>query len=131
MRLLTTGSRDWEGTHATIRIQILLDTFLAFCEQLGEKLTVVHGDCPTGADRIVDGWARRRDYAGVTVETFPADWTRLGKAAGPRRNQQMVDAGADMCIGFLRANSTGTQHLLAMARNSKIPTFTVHWEQTE
>lgn len=130
MRILTTGSRTWEGFHATIRIQILLDTYLAFCEQLGEKLTVVHGDCPKGADQIVDAWARRRDYAGVTVETFPADWSR-GKGAGPRRNQQMVDAGADMCIGFLRDNSAGTQHCLAMARNAKIPTFTVHWEQTE
>lgn len=130
MRILTTGSRTWEGKHAAIRVQVLLDTVLALCDHLGEKLTVVHGDCPNGADRIVDDWGRRRDYAGVTVETFPADWSR-GKAAGPRRNQQMVDAGADMCIGFLRANSSGTQHCMAMARNSNIPTFTLYWEQTE
>lgn len=131
MRLLATGSRDWEGRHATIRIQVLLDTLLSLCEHLGEKLTVVHGDCPTGADQIIDAWARRRDYAGVTVEPHPADWRQFGKGAGPRRNQQMVDLGADMCIGFLRDHSSGTRNCLSLARNANIPTFTVPWEQAE
>jgi hypothetical protein len=40
----------------------------------------------------------------------------------------MVDLGADMCIGFLKDNSSGTRHTLALARNRGISTFTVHWE---
>lgn len=108
---------------------MILETLLALCDQLGEKLHIRHGDCPTGADRIVDNWARRREDVGVTVEPVPADWRLYGKAAGPRRNQEMVDRGAELCIGFLRDNSTGTRHCLSLARNAAIATFTVQWDQ--
>jgi hypothetical protein len=129
MRLLVTGSRDWEGVYAESRVHIVLNMILALCDVLGQKLIIVHGNCPTGADQIVDAWALRREDAGVTVKRHPADWRRLGKAAGPIRNQEMVDAGAELCIGFLRANSTGTRHALALARNAGIATFVVPWEE--
>jgi hypothetical protein len=129
MKVIVTGSRDWEGVHAESRVHIILNMILALSDVLGQKLTIVHGDCPTGADRIVDAWALRREDAGVTVKRHPADWRRLGKAAGPIRNQEMIDAGADLCIGFLRANSTGTRHALALARNARIAAFTVPWEE--
>jgi len=128
MRLLVTGSRDWEGVYATQRIHTILNMVLALADTLGQKLTVVHGNCPTGADRVIDAWALRREDAGVSVERHPADWHLHGKAAGPRRNEAMVDLGADMCIGFLKDNSSGTRNTLALARNKGISTFTVHWE---
>jgi hypothetical protein len=129
VKVIVTGSRDWTGVYATQRIHTVLEVVLALCEVLGTKLTLVHGDCPTGADRTVDDWARRRDDIGVSVTTFPADWRTLGKAAGPIRNQAMVDSGADMCIGFLKGGSRGTSITLAMARAAGIPTYTVHWEE--
>lgn len=127
MRVLITGSRDWEGRVAETRIHIILETILALCDMLGEKLIVVHGDCPTGADAIADRWARRRDDLGVEVEAHPADWDRYGSSAGPLRNQEMVNRGAGMCIGFLRNNSRGTRHCLNLARMFGIPTYTVVW----
>ena len=48
---------------------------------------LVHG-CARGADTIADQWAARR---GITRQPFPAFWRVYGKAAGHRRNQQMVD----------------------------------------
>lgn len=129
MRVLITGSRDWEGTYAESRIHTIMNITLAQAQALGEKLTIVHGDCPTGADAAVDRWARRREDDGVTVEPHPADWARFNRSAGPVRNQQMVDLGADLCIGFLRNNSAGTRNCLALARNAKIATFAVHWEE--
>ena len=131
MRVIVTGSRNWMGTYGDQRIHTVMNILLALCEVLGEKLTVVHGDCATGADQVVDRWARRRDDSGVSVETLPADWRSLGKAAGPIRNREMVNQGADMCIGFVRGTSRGTFITLTMAQEAGIPTFTVYWEDRQ
>ena len=129
MRLLVTGSRDATGIRIEHRIQMILDTFLALCDMLGVKLTVVHGACPSGTDAIVDRWARRRDDSGVVVETHPANWALFKRNAGPIRNQRMVDLGADMCIGFVYGASIGTRHTLSLARNAKIVTFMVNLDE--
>lgn len=129
MRVLVTGSRDWTGIYGESKIYMVLNMLLAFCEVLGQKLTIVHGDGP-GADQTIDAWAVRRDDSGVTVERHPAAWrTVLGKGAGPVRNREMVNLGADMCIGFLRNASKGTTGTLLLAREAGIPTFTVHWQE--
>jgi len=99
------------------------------CNLLREPLVVVHGDCPTGADRLVDGWARRRSDDGVSVEPYPADWRAHGKAAGPVRNSLMVHEGADMVIGFHRGGSSGTGDCLRKAKEAGIPTFVVAWDE--
>lgn len=41
-----------------------------------------------GADALADEWASERE---VPFMRFPAQWTKHGKSAGPRRNQQMID----------------------------------------
>jgi hypothetical protein len=86
----------------------------------GRTITVVHGACPTGADRHADQWARRRK---VDVERYPADWKRYGKAAGFRRNQTMVDTRPDMLLAFIRANSLGATNTLVRAMAAGIPTW--------
>ena len=129
MRVLVTGSRDWGGVYGTQRIHTILNVLLALCDVLGTKLTLVHGDGP-GADQLVDAWALRREDAGVTVERHPAAWrTVLGRGAGPIRNREMVNLGADMTIGFLKDNSRGTSITLAMSREAGIATYTVPWQE--
>ena len=132
MRVLVTGSRDWGGVYGTNRIHQVLNILLAFNEVLGQKLTIIHGDCPSGADRIIDDWCLRRDDSGVTVERQPADWRTLGKWAGPIRNRHMITSDqVDMCIGFLKNSSRGTSITLTIARESGIPTYTAHWTEEE
>lgn len=128
MRVLITGSRNWEGLAAENRLYRVLDQVQKLAYQLGSPLTVVHGDCPTGADAHADRWCRRREEE-VTLETYPADWTIYGKFAGPIRNEIMVNLGADMCIGFLRPPSKGTAGCLELAREAGIPTFVINWEE--
>jgi hypothetical protein len=129
VRILITASRNWEGVYAEARIHTIMNIYLALADALGDKLTIVHGGCPTGGDAIVDRWARRREDDGVIVEVHEASWTSFGRSAGPRRNEFMVNQGADVCLGFLRDNSAGTRNCLALARNAKIPTFVVPWEE--
>lgn len=74
-------------------------TAVAGFNEDGEPLPVrlIHGDCPTGADRVAKAWAEKNM---MPQKPFPADWDRYGKAAGPRRNQEMADYHPDICIAF-------------------------------
>lgn len=51
-------------------------------------LTIINGGA-TGADQIAREWWKAR-HVGELI-TVPADWKRHGKAAGPMRNQRMLD----------------------------------------
>jgi hypothetical protein len=39
---------------------------------------------------------------GYQIEAHPADWHRYGRAAGHRRNAEMITLGADGCVAFIR-----------------------------
>jgi hypothetical protein len=111
-RLLVTGSRTWTA-EAAIR-GALNDLH----REYGNRLVVVHGACSTGADAIADQWCRN---LGVPAERYPADWNTYGRAAGPRRNQQMVDTRPDRCLGFIRSASRGASHCATAAQAAGIP----------
>jgi hypothetical protein len=114
-RILVTGSRDWDDWEA-IRIA-LLDAEASRVE-FGHGAVLVHGHCPTGADRIADYFADV--IFGWGVERYPADWAKHGKAAGPIRNQEMVDLGANICLAFIKNNSRGATHCADYAESKGI-----------
>lgn len=58
---------------------------------LPKEVTIIHGCCPTGADAMADDWAVVSWCSNIMQ--FPADWKRHGRAAGPIRNQRMIDEG--------------------------------------
>jgi hypothetical protein len=95
MRVLVTGSRSWQDQEA---VWSALDALA--CR--GEPVTVVHGDCPQGADALASAWvtARRGEGWPVHEEPHPADWNR-GRSAGFRRNAEMVALGADLMVTFI------------------------------
>lgn len=109
-----TGSREWSNPRF---IHMVLN--FAYCEAVGRGLpmTLVHGVCPEGADKFADEWAREMNRLGfvVTIETHPADWKRFKRAAGYRRNAEMVNCGADICLAFIHNNSNGATHTLGLA----------------
>ena len=55
---------------------------------------VIHGACK-GADVLAGQAAHILD---IQVEEYPAEWGRYGRAAGPIRNQQMLDEGRPDCL---------------------------------
>lgn len=116
-RVLVTGSRHWTDA-ATVRAALT-----TAWRRHGRPITVVHGACPTGADHIADTWATEHHLAGITVERWPADWNRHGRAAGPLRNRAMLDStrhrdGAPITEvhAFPLGNSPGTRGTMAAAR---------------
>ncbi len=81
-----------------------------------EDICIVSGTC-AGVDRLGERYAAERGYA---VERHPADWVNYGRAAGPRRNREMVDC-SDCVIALWDGHSPGTKSLLEYARRCGKP----------
>lgn len=114
-RILVTGSRDWTDR------QTVWDALAPIARALpaDQDLVLVHGGCPTGADAMCDEWARG---FGAVIEVHPANWAKHGRAAGPIRNAEMVNAGADLALAFIKNGSRGASHTAALAEAAGIPT---------
>jgi len=114
MRILVTGSREWDNT-ATIHA--VLDELLAGPHD--QLPILVHG-AARGADTIAaDHWKS----FGLPDEPHPANWNRYPKrSAGHIRNAQMVQLGADLCLAFILNNSRGATGCAALAKAAGIPT---------
>ncbi len=85
---------------------------------------VLAGGC-RGADTLAVRAARS---LGVPFREFPADWQRFGKAAGPMRNQQMLDEGGpDLVVAFHPhlEESKGTKDMVHRAIAQGIPLWLV------
>lgn len=121
MRILVTGSRDWEDVNKIWHAILEQDP----CAEHGEcneecpKITIVHGACPTGADAIANDVA---GAWGVEIEAHPAEWDKYGKRAGFIRNSKMVELGADICLAFIRNKSKGSTMTANTAERAGIPT---------
>jgi hypothetical protein len=89
----------------------------------GQDLVIVHG----AAGGVDAAFGAATEALGVAVEPHKAEWVRLGKRAGPSRNQRMVDAGADICLAVHRfiANSKGTKDCARRAIAAGIPTYLI------
>ena len=117
-RVLVTGSRDWTDQDAIVNAIRQIHR-----EIEGRPITIVHGDCPTGADAIAAYLVKRAAPAfGLTEEPHPADWSLNGKRAGFIRNQLMVNLGADTCLAFIKDGSRGASHTAGLAEAAGIPT---------
>ena len=107
MRVIISGSHKIHGATAVY-------------ERLGDlptDTTIVQGGA-LGVDNQACQIAQERDWK---CETFEADWRGLGSKAGPIRNQQMVDSGADLVIAFPGPSSIGTWDLINRAKKANIP----------
>ncbi|MBZ8134132.1 DUF2493 domain-containing protein [Afifella sp. IM 167] len=81
-------------------------------------MVLMHGKSPKGAEKIAARWA---DHRNVTQIGFAPDWTRHGRAAPFKRNDQMLDV---LPIGVMVFPGTGIQENLAdKARKLGIPVW--------
>ena len=87
---------------------ILIWAKLDRVHQLHPDMVLVHGGSPKGAELIAAKWADTRKVAQIA---FKPDWTKHGKAAPFKRNDQMLDV---LPIGVIVvAGGTGIQENLA------------------
>lgn len=111
LRVLVCGDRFWEDK----------DMILNALSRLGPSNieVVIEGEC-RGADLMGKESA---EELGIPVLKFPAKWDRYKKAAGPIRNQQMLDEGNPNLVLAFHDNihsSSGTSDMMKRARRSGI-----------
>lgn len=73
-----------------------------------------------GADTLAREWATAH---GIECKTFAADWAAHGKAAGPMRNQLMLDSGVDGVLAF--PGGRGTADMVSRARRDGVTVMEV------
>lgn len=104
MKILICGGRDFDDDDL-------------FSDEMA-KLWRVYGNF-----EIISGMARGADMMAARygwennhkVHEFPADWNKHGRAAGPIRNQQMLDEGKpDLVVAF--PGGKGTAHMIRIAK---------------
>lgn len=115
-RILITGSRNWDDGDA---IRRAISTWGRGVGVHPQAVTVVHGGA-RGADSLAAAIARD---LGCHIEEHRADWDTYGRSAGHRRNAEMVNAGADVCLAFPLGASPGTRGCMRLAKAAGIPVF--------
>jgi len=102
MRLLVSGSRIFTDRN-----------------KLWEKLSelkptiIIHGGA-RGVDTMADTYAKEHGIPCIKME---ANWDYYQKAAGPIRNQWMLDlTNPDLVVAFPKGEARGTRHMMKIAR---------------
>ena len=104
----------------TITDKKLLDDAI---HESGFDISEVISGTARGVDQLGEQWAQEHN---IPIRKFPADWTKYGKSAGYRRNEEMIiyvyqNRGA--VIALWDGSSLGTQHTIDLAKKYKIPIY--------
>lgn len=95
-----------------------------YIKTLPKNSVIIQGMC-SGVDIMARTSALLN---GLTVEDYPADWNKYGRAAGPIRNKQMLDEGKPDLVYAIHPNideSKGTKNMVNQAKKRGIETIVV------
>lgn len=112
MKLIIAGSRNISDAEIIIDVMAVEELAIMYLQdgKLEMPEEVVNGGC-WGVDMAGVTWAER--YS-ILIKTFPPDWTRYGKSAGPIRNEQMAEY-ADALLAIWDGESKGTFDMIKKA----------------
>ncbi|KRW79607.1 MULTISPECIES: SLOG family protein [Pseudomonas] len=111
VRIIVCGGRHYaHGVHAW--------AVLAHIHRLRGIAEVIQGECPTGADKHAREWAVAH---GIPLKRYRAEWEKYGRAAGPRRNREMLQERPHGVVAF--PGGTGTADMIAAAQEAGVPVY--------
>lgn len=115
MRVLVCGGRDYSDA------SVLWGELDTLRQQAPHDCMVVIQGGAHGADQMAREWCESRK---VEYENYAADWKANGKAAGPIRNQRMIDEGKpDLVVAF--PGGKGTADMVRRTTAAGVPVRTV------
>lgn len=115
MRVLITGGRNFKD-------RALMWSTLDRLHAEHHFTLLIHSDA-RGADRLADEWAQER---GIQVLNCPADRKRYGRAAGPKRNRQMLAENPALVVAF--SGESNTNHMVIIAEEAGVKVIVVEAE---
>ena len=102
LKVVIAGYRNFDNYDV---LKEYVDACLTEFEQ--QEFTIISGHCK-GVDLMGERYAKEKGYS---LETYPADWKKYGRAAGPIRNKQMAEM-CDYVICFWDGKSKGTWSMI-------------------
>ena len=112
MKIIVCGGRNFND------VDLLCQALDAACRSY--SITEIIEGGARGADYLAGFWA---DKKGLKHTVVMADWDKHGKAAGPIRNQQMLDLKPDAVMAF--PGGKGTEHMTHIATKAGIPVWRI------
>ena len=120
IRIIVAGTRTFSDYEL---LRNRLDDFISKLKQKHpDKQVVIITGAAKGADQLGSFYARSHN---IPLKEFPADWATYGKAAGPIRNQQMLDYALHEIpelIVFWDGESRGTKNMMNIAKRHNVQT---------
>jgi hypothetical protein len=107
MKIAVIGSREFNN------VKLLEEKLDPFKNQIIE---LISGGAQ-GADTLAEAWALANN---VPVKLFKPDWKKFARAAGIKRNEQIIES-CDYCIAFWDGKSKGTASSLKFCEKLKKP----------
>lgn len=115
---LVCGGRDFKDEEM---LNLALDRLAS---ERGKPDLLVEGDA-RGVDRMSGKWGIKNS---IPVKPFPANWTKYGRAAGPIRNQEMLDYCITLCgdlVVIAFPGGTGTANMKNIADKAGVEVLEV------
>lgn len=120
IRIIVAGTRTFSDYEL---LKNKLDDFVSKLKQkYPDKQVVIITGSAKGADQLGNLYARNHH---IPLKEFPADWNTYGRAAGPIRNQQMLDYALyeiPALIVFWDGESRGTKNMMNIAKRHNVQT---------
>jgi hypothetical protein len=120
--ILVTGSRDWPDDQRSVIANALINQLVSDYHEAPSDPLLIHGGA-RGVDTFADKFWR--DLGEVREpEVWRADWATYGRAAGHRRNAEMVNRVAGLTaqgaygvvLAFPHGSSAGTRGCMRVAQ---------------
>ena len=99
-----------------------IDSWNEFSQAIKDSefdITEVIAGGARGVDAMAEKWAGLKNLPCTVIK---ADWDKLGKVAGPRRNETMAKIG-EALIAIWDGESPGTQHMITIAKRRGLNVF--------
>lgn len=123
MRVLVCGGREYGNAEA---VRAALD--ILHRQAKHDCMVVIQGGA-RGADYLAREWCSLR---AVPYDNYAPDWSIHGNAAGPIRNQRMIDEGKpDLVIAFPGGKGTADMVRRAKAAGIKVEFPAGAWVERE
>ena len=105
MKLAIVGSRHYRNYK---KFSKRVDKFIV---ENGYPTLIISGGA-RGVDHMAEQYAEEHK---IPIQIFPADWEQFGRAAGPIRNTDIVNACTHV-LAFLASGSKGTASTISIAK---------------
>lgn len=116
-RVIIAGGRDFSD------YELLSNTMGDYLSRIEDDISIVCGQA-RGADTLGEQYAKEHNHS---IQYFPANWKRYGKAAGHIHNTE-ITKNADALVAFGDGQSLGTKHMIATAEQLGLSVLVVEYK---